>query len=362
MNKTKTKKIISVILLALILFTVFQNVIYAVEVNQRISIKNFGKCENTLQFKRSDGVWSYITCSFVGYEENDKIYPAYCVNRELSGVGEIDTYDVDLTHLMNDYRLWRVVINGYPYKTPEQMGVYNEYDAFLATKQAVYSVLYNNDIDSYYRSVNERGEKILNAIRYMVNEGRNGTYTPEDYRVSIRKVGDLKEEQNYYTQEYAVSSNTSMESYTIMNTLNMPQGSYIADLDGNRKTSFSSGNNFKIMIPKSEMKKDFDIKIEILSKCKTYPIFYGKTTIENTQNYLITAYSYGDIEGSIDLQIKGNTSTLKLKKIDEESGEVLSDVKFEIKQENGELLGTYTTNELGVIELNNLYPQTMLIT
>ena len=174
--------------------------------------------------------------------------------------GELDTCDVDLAHLMDDYRLWRVAINGYPYKTPEQMGVYNEYDAFLATKQAIYSILYNNDVDTYYRGGNERGERVFNAVRYMVNEGRYGTYTPEDYNVSISKVGVLKEETNYYSQEYAVSSNTSMESYTIIDTLNMPQGAYIADLDGNSKTSFSSGNNFKIMIPKSEMKKDFDIK------------------------------------------------------------------------------------------------------
>ena len=362
MNKTNNKKIIAVILLALTLLTAFQNTIYAVSMNQRISIKNFGECEYTLQYKTPSGVWSYITCVFAGYEENGKVYPAYCINRGLDGVGEIDSYDVDLAHLMDDYRLWRVAINGYPYKTPEQMGVYNEYDAFLATKQAIYSILYNNDVDTYYRGGNERGERVFNAVRYMVNEGRYGTYTPEDYNISINKVGNLREETNYYSQEYAVSSNTSMESYTITNTLNMPQGAFIADLNGNSRTTFSSGNNFKVMIPKSSMTTDLNIIINISSKCKSYPVFYGQTTIANTQNYLITADPYGDLVGRANLQIKGNTSALKLKKIDEETGEALSGVTYEVKQENGEVLGNYTTNNLGEIELKNLYPQVLTLT
>ena len=51
------------------------------------------------------------------------------------------------------------------------------------------------------------------------------------------------------------------------------------------------------MITKSSMGEDFNIIINISSKCKSYPVFYGKTTIEGTQNYLITADPYGDFVG-----------------------------------------------------------------
>ena len=118
MSKLKTKKIIGGLLLIIVLITTFQNTIYAVSMNQRILIQNYGECDYTLQFKRSDGVWSYVTCVFAGYSENGKVYPAYCVNRGIDGVGEREAYNVDLTKLMDDYRLWRVAINGYPYKTP----------------------------------------------------------------------------------------------------------------------------------------------------------------------------------------------------------------------------------------------------
>lgn len=362
MNNKNLKKIMAIIILTTIFLTIFKSIIFAVSINQRIKIENFGKCDYTLQYKRTDGTWSYVSCTFVGYRGNGKIYPAYCLNRELPGVGEIETYDVDLTKLMDDYRLWRVVINGYPYKTPEEMGVYNKYDAFVATKQAIYSILYNNDVDTYYRGGNERGERVFNAVRYMVNEGRYGTYTPKDYKISINKVGELKEENNYYSQEYSVSSRASIASYTITNITNMPSGAYTSKLDGTRTRTLNGGENFKVMIPKESMNKDYNIHFNIVFKSKLYPIFYGKTTIPNTQNYLITADPYGDLTGAINLYIKGNTADLKIKKIDKETGETLSGVTYEIKLQDGSILGNYITNNSGEIKIKNLYPQTITIT
>ena len=362
MIKLKSKKIIGGLLLIVVLMTTFQNMIYAVSMNQRILIDNYGKCDYTLQYKKANGIWSYVTCTLVGYSENGKVYPAYCLNKGVDGVGEVDAYNVDLTQLIDDYRLWRVAINGYPYKTPSEMGVENEYDAYLATKQAIYSILYNTDVESYYRGGNARGVKVYNAIKNMVNEGRNGTYTPQDANVTINKVGELKEESNYYSQEYTVSSRVTMSTYTISDTINMPSGAYISDLNGNEKTIFDGGNNFKVMILKSSMGKDINITMNISSKCKTYPVFFGKTTVEGTQNYLITADSYGDFIGSTNLQIKGNTAILKIKKVDQETKETLKGVTFEVKGEDGKVIGTYTTNSSGEIIVKDLYPQTVTIT
>ncbi|MGN1310368.1 MAG: SpaA isopeptide-forming pilin-related protein, partial [Clostridia bacterium] len=124
----------------------------------------------------------------------------------------------------------------------------------------------------------------------------------------------------------------------------------------------NGGNNFKVMIPKSSMGQDFNIIINISSKCKTYPVFYGQTTVAGTQNYLITADPYGDFVGRANLQIKGNTSVLKIKKIDQETKETLKGVTFELKGENGQVIGTYTTNSSGEIEIKDLYPQTVTLT
>ena len=84
-------------------------------------------------------------------------------------------YTVDINSVIEDERLWRTVINGYPYQTPASMGVENEYDAFVATKQAIYSVIYGTDVESYYRGGDSRGVAIKNAIVRLVDIGRNGT-------------------------------------------------------------------------------------------------------------------------------------------------------------------------------------------
>ncbi len=90
MSKLKTKKIIGGLLLIIVLITTFQNTIYAVSMNQRLLIQNYGECDYTLQFKRSDGVWSYVTCVFAGYSENGKVIGTYTTNSS----GEIEIKDL----------------------------------------------------------------------------------------------------------------------------------------------------------------------------------------------------------------------------------------------------------------------------
>lgn len=77
----KTKKIIAIVMLILLFFSSFKSIVYGAVMNDRVNIVKLGECDYTLQYKRSDGVWSYVTCVVVGYYENGKYYPAYCLNR-----------------------------------------------------------------------------------------------------------------------------------------------------------------------------------------------------------------------------------------------------------------------------------------
>ena len=252
-------------------------------------------------------------------------------------------------------RLWRVIINGYPYKTPEQMGVANEFDAFLATKQAVYSILYDNDVDTYYRGGNERGTKIFNAIRYMVNEGRYGTYTPESANVTVERVGNLRDEGNYYSQEYSVDARVNIATYTITGIVNSPNGAYTTDMSNNSKNTFNGGEHFKVMIPKSSMSADINLKVNVQTKCKTYPVFFGATTVAGTQNYLISTDPYGDESGQGNLYIKTNNAKIIINKTDEDTGKSIPNTTFQLLKEDGTVVANATTNSNGVAEFNNLY-------
>ena len=97
------------------------------------------------------------------------------------------------------------------------------------------------------------------------------------------------------------------------------------------------------------------IKIEA-AEVKTCPVYLAKSSISEAQSYVTYTSSYEEANTSITMQVDPNNCSLDLIKIDSETQKPLSNVTFEITKENGEKLGQYTTNEKGIIQLNNLKP------
>lgn len=360
MKKKIIMKFIAILMLLIIVSSTFANLVIAsTEINEAtISIR--GRCELHLQYYNTDRqAWSYISGVYVEHEENGVKYPAYCLNRELPGVGtqedEYEYYTVDIESVLDDVRVWRTVINGYPYKTPQELGLADEYDAFLATKQAIYCILYDFDPVTRYRGADDRGTAMANAIVRMVNEGRYGTQTPYDAGVSISKIGDLKEEGEYYSQEYSVSAQVETASYTITSTAGLPNGSVIVDMYGNVNNTFGGSEHFKVKIPKYSMNNDINVIINIQAKCKTYPVFFGKTRIAGTQNYAVTYDPYGDVVGRANLNVKTNDGVLKINKTDSETSKPISGVTFQLLKEDGTIVANATTNENGIATFSGLY-------
>lgn len=277
MKNKVLKKSIAVFMLLTIIISSISNIVFAKTVGNDAFLQNRGDCGYHLQYwNDAKNIWSYIKCTYVTYDENGKEYPAYCLNRELHGVGEEEDYTVDLTQTLDDVRVWRTIINAYPYKSPEQLGVDNEYDAFVATKQAVYSILYDWDASTRFRGGDERGSKIASAIVRLVDIGRNGTQTPSTALVSTSKVGELKEDSEYYTQEFTTNCDANTKNYIITATAGMPAGSIITNMNNSETNTFDGNSNFKIKIPKSSMNTDINITFTIQASAEIYPVFYRK--------------------------------------------------------------------------------------
>lgn len=273
MKKAKklSKKLVYVLLILMtILPNLMQTVSLATEINGAYLQKR-GDCGLHLQYW-TGSAWHYVTTSYVTYNQNGVEYPAYCMNRELPGVGEYDGYSVDINSVLDDVRIWRVIKNGYPYR---DLGL-SQYDSFVATKQAVYCILYDFDPATRYRGGDEQGTAIANKICELVNIGRNGTETPASAGVNVNKVGELRDEGNNYCQIYSVNTAVETSQYTITSSAGLPNGSRITDLSGNDKTTFGGGENFKVIIPKTSITGDINATLAIQAKCKTYPIFYRK--------------------------------------------------------------------------------------
>ena len=363
MIKVKGKKVIAILLLILTLCSTFSGFSFATEISEA-NLQNKGDCGYHLQYWNTEkNGWYYIITTFVTYQKDGVEYPAYCLNREYPGVGEYDGYTVDIDAVLDNVQIWRTIINGYPYKTPAELGVENKYDAFVATKQAVYSILYGFDPATRYRGGDERGTKIANAVVNIVNIGRYGNQTPSDGTITMRTSGSLYEEENYWVQKFNVSSSVDMASYTVTSTANLPDGSIITNGNGTQTNSFTGSKSLYLKIPKSSMNKDIsNAIINVQGKCKTYPVFYGKTRINATQNYAVTYDPFGDGVGRATLNVKTNTGKIQINKTDSDTSKPIQGVTFQLTKTDGTVVANATTNSNGLATFSGLYQDNYKLT
>ncbi len=363
MIKVKGKKVIAMLLLILTLCSTFSRFSFATEISEA-NLQDKGDCGYHLQYWNADkNGWYYIITTFVTYQKDGVEYPAYCLNKEYPGVGEYDGYTVDIDAVLDNVQIWRTIINGYPYKTPAELGVENKYDAFVATKQAVYSILYGFDPTTRYRGGDERGTKIANAVVNIVNIGRYGNQTPSDGTITMRTSGSLYEEGNYWVQKFNVSSSVDMALYTVTSTANLPDGAIITNGNGTQTNSFTGSESLYLKIPKSSMNKDIsNAIINVQGKCKTYPVFYGKTRINATQNYAVTYDPFGDGVGRATLNVKTNTGKIQINKTDSDTSKPIQGVTFQLTKVDGTVVANATTNSNGIATFSGLYQDNYKLT
>ena len=359
--------------------------IAAVSVGDNSYLERAEKGFYTIQSWNGDE-WIYVTYSITNYvDEYGQKRVAYCVNPDRKGIGyisgEFEGYDVELKNLVNDERCWRVLKNGYPYKSPEELGVENEQDAYLVTKMALYAMLRGNnesDIRSKYRpgedriagqdmdETRRRGEQVINAICNLVNIGNNSNEKMQyTNNLSIKTLGSFTESQSnkdYYYQAMKVTSNVECTEYSIKSISGFPEGTIITNKDGNEQSTFKGGDEFRIMVPKKSLIEDFTSKVTVTGTCRNYPMYYAECKEGNYQNYILCCDSLSkDVEATGSVDVKISKSKLKISKVDKDTKEAIAGVKFSIKYKDGKDIGTYTTDENGSISLNNLHQGQVVI-
>ena len=352
-------KIITILLIAIFILNMSANFIFAaVEVTiNKAYIEKIGEAKYHLQYYREEKeMYTYLMCDIVGfYDKNKNFNPAYCMNRDLVGAGE-ESYYVKIDNLLKNDKVWRVIKNGYPYKSAKKMGLTSKYDAFAVTKFAVYCVLGQADLKLFKADKDDKeAVAMLKALKALVKIGEKGTEKQDEDPLTLKKEGNLKEEENYYSQEYSLDSTTDFDKYEISKTEGMPEESYISDMDGNKTTKLNQGQNFKVMIPKAQMTKDFSIKITAKADCKSYVILEGKTTVKKTQNYVVTAGEMATATTKDTLNINVNNAKLKIRKAEENTNKPIEGVKFALYKDE-KLLQEKQTDKDGRISFDNLYP------
>lgn len=338
-------------------FAILANTVQAVG-NGQVSIYTTGNLSRMLRY---DGI--LIKTANAVYEENGNQYPAYCLNKDLKGVGEtLLTYETTVQEKITDVGLWRVIINGYPYKSLEELGVASYDEAYTATKQAIYCYIYNRTTEKY-TGVGEAGQRVVNAMNIILTNAGQTTENPGENQIIVEQSEKWQidsKNKKYISKEYQIKSNTNISQYSIQ-LEGAPEDTIITDLENNVKQTFNSKEKFKILIPILNLQKSGNFKINIKTQMETKPIFYGKAPSSELQDYALTAFRYEDIDTEIMQEYNKNDTKIIVEKEDEETHEKIKGAVFEILNENQELITIEATNENGIIELKSILPGTYYI-
>lgn len=329
----------------------------AASIGDSIYIESIGTVEYHLKsHETSSG--GYVITNLAGYHDNGKFYPAYCLDHELHGADENGGYNVTLTELIKDTetynKVWRTTVAGYPYHTAEELGVSDWTYAYQATKMAIYCVLGQANVNSFYAS-DSTGQQIVDLIKRLVNEGQNGSATYKTPVAEITKVGDITLDGNYYTQKYNLTTNLDISDFSLAIS-GFPNGTILTDLNGNVKDTFSAGEQFQVKMPKEEFEvQNINGRIRATVKTKEYAIFYGESYNPETQNYALTADPISLNSCSTDISIKNNNSSIKIYKYNEDKSAPIAGVTFELLKEDGTVIKTVKTDENGIAKFDNLF-------
>lgn len=277
-----------------------------------------------------------------------------------------------MSQIANNQMVWRVLLNGFPYKTPAEMGVPDERSAFAVTKQAVYAVLDGRDT-SRYSGVDEIGNQMADAVRRLVDIGRNGTQTYQDPVINVSSIspaGVDSIDSNYISQTFNVSSEVNMKDINvILDTFSAPTGTKVTDVNNNERTNFDKGENFKVLVPRENIKDEITVQFTLSGQCETYPILFGKAPNDNVQDYVLTtdpfvvstAKSQMNYKPSVDIEID-KISSGESEITGKGEGEPLEGAKFNVKSEDGSFNKDYYTDANGKITLSNMDIQKYIIT
>lgn len=349
------KKSIIIFLVVFILLGTCMESLAVLEVGQR-NVFPKAECEKLLTYKGTP-----IRTTYVAYIKDGVEYPAYCLDVTLDGVGERGEYVVNGADKLRNVNVWRAIINGYPYKSLEELGAANGQEAFTATKQAVYTMVHNRNVSDYGAVDSDSGRRTYQIYCNIVNAARNSNEQLVDNVYTnlhtVTEKWEIYNNENILYKEYYADSNVSSGKYTISLSGNLPSEIKVVNMSGEEKTEFKMNEHFKVLIPMESLENSGNFNINANAKLETKPVMYGATTVPGTQDYALTGFMYEEVGSSIEENYLKNSTQISILKTDEETGEVLENVKFDLlDSEEEKLFEDLTTDKDGKILIENIMP------
>lgn len=349
----------------------------------------------TMSYLSMNGVvrsQSYTYFNFKSASGAIKEIPAYCINPTTKGVPQSVNPGESIKYIANeasnDPKIVGIIANGYPHRGLSELKLDNKYQAYYATKMALWCYLIDGwSIDrlkvnpSLSGVEKERGEKLLAAAKDIYKRGIWWNRVPQPtitvtadkdsaYPVTI----DGKE---YLQQVFTADSETWVCDYDIDIGFTMPdevpEGTRIVDMNNNDITKIRTSSHgasyagqFKVLYPKDSVSDQTGaVQMSLHANVYKYAIYYAlcaETSKYGTlQRYMCDTDPTTEIRQSTfsrysaapsDTPDEPETSTettLIIKKVETGTNTPLSGATFEVKAPDGTVLGSFVSDASGKI-------------
>ncbi|OUB05816.1 adhesin [Bacillus thuringiensis serovar yunnanensis] len=268
---------------------------------------------------------------------------AYCLTYGLRSPGGEDLPEMGRT----DNVVYKVLLNGYPQKSPEELGVSDWKEAHYATQLSVWASLGQIDISE----VQHKNANVAKAVKSII-DGANASQETQEMFMNVTPTDNQEAKLNgeyFETTLYQVESNAKSGVFTVQLT-SAPTGTKIVSANGEEKQQFNLGEQFRILVPKSSQSGDFSLKVtSTLSKLHAVA-YKGTDTVQDATVLL----ERNEEKVSADLHVNWKSlGGLKVVKVGEQK-ELLQGAVFEVMNSANEKVGTMTTNEQGSASLSGL--------
>lgn len=367
------KKIVSVFLSFLMLFSVCVEAFAGTSMETALNKVNlYVKEESKGQLLTWKGVIdarNFAPDVIVYKAEDGKEYPAFCANPNKGGVENFaaKNYDVDVDQLDTNPHVWGAITNGYPYKTPAELGVKNEYEAYYITKMAVWAIVHDNYSNlNDWKANGSQNNHVEKAMKALVAKGRANTavyptwlaVNPKSTTVSVDE-----KDSNYISQTYTLKSNVDIKSYRVVIDGNVPAGAKVTDVSNKEKTEFfGSELTFKVLIPKDSPKGEFRVLVK--SKLENKSVLFGVAHDEKKQNYYVSPLpsyngdswaqlAYAPEGGDVPDTPETPTTDVQILKVKKGTTEGLAGAVFKVEVD-GKTIGHYVTDKKGEIKIEKV--------
>lgn len=350
--KIKNKYMLYLMLLTIALLVVGISNINVSKASEEVTVTAEHECPILL---KKDNI--RIGTSFATANINGVNYPAYCLDVNKKGVGEnLKSYKVKIGETIDNQGVYRAIINGYPYVSLKELGVETKEEAFTATKQAVYTMLYNRNISEYSAIDTIEGKRTYEAYKKIVEKARNSKENYDQGTIKIEELSDWEVIDNKYLRKKVIVKSNKKGDVKI-NIESDLKTIKLTNLKGDIKDEFKCDEQMYLTVGIKELKNNGKIVINAKGSLVTNPILFSKPEKNENQEYAISGMKVrGNVETKKEIIYEKNNTRIRLIKIDGESKEPLDEVEFKILDENKKEIGTYITDINGEIIFEDLVP------